>query len=247
MNGFETCTAIDFGIIYAYVIIMALMDYRASFTEEDLKFVVQTLDRSLGQTASLESLVQDHDTLEAILEHDVLHAALIDNVGCLQVSPTFYFYVLTGNVLRRAGIRNRTLCRYLTSILVTFSKMHSMEPVENDSHGKNFPYISDLLIALEKASSSRAFHLQVFTGNYALFISGMFLERVEAHARRHGAPGIGFYEGVGMQSFHLAAHHPRVHDPQLVTLYEELGDEFHRVRLALNEMSEKRMHFHDAA
>lgn len=239
---------IDFGTFYAYIIMMAIVDCRVRFTAEDLNFVVQTLARSAHERVSLESLINDHNMLETILDHDVLHTALIDRVGCLQVSPTFYFYVLTGNVLHRAGIRNRALCHYLTSLLVTFSKMQSMEPVENDGHGgKSFPYVSDLLIALERASSSRAFQLEVFLGNYTLFIGGMFLERVEAHARRRGAPGISFYEGIGRQSYQLASHHPRARETEMAVVYEELGEEFHTVRLALNEMAEKRMHFHDAA
>ena len=80
--------------------------------------------------------------------------------------------------------------------------------------------------------------------NYTLFLSGMFAERVHAHAERRGAPGISFYEAIGQSSYLSVARHPQAKRTEHHTIFEQLGNEFHHVRLALNNLAETLLHLH---
>jgi hypothetical protein len=63
------------------------------------------------------------------------------------------------------------------------------------------------LLALQKAAPTQAFSSPRTHRNYALFITGVFHERVEERSRR-GGPDVEFYEGVGAANYDAAAEHP---------------------------------------
>src|SRR5207302_1091624 len=67
-------------------------------------------------------------------------------------------------------------------------------------------YLSDMLIALSRATQDEAFLLRAHVGNYSLFISGIFHENTQRRSLR-GAPDIGFYENIGRRNYHLVASH----------------------------------------
>ena len=102
-------------------------------------------------------------------------------------------------------------------------------------------YVSDLLLALQKAPPSQAFFLRAHIGNYALFITGVFHDRVERRSRR-GGPDVEFYEGVGAANFDAASDHPVARQRALSGIYEELSERFHDIRVALNDTAERHLH-----
>ena len=113
----------------------------------------------------------------------------------LSISSQFYFYVLARHVLRQAGINDRKLCDYVASLLETFSRISGLQaPHLADERGQQ--YISDMLIALTRATPEQAFLLRAHVGNYSLFLSGIFHENTQRRSRR-GAPDLKFYEQVG--------------------------------------------------
>jgi hypothetical protein len=210
---------------------------RARFTAADFDFVVRTLARSQTDNVSLVDLLSDEATRDSVLDHPRLVDAILSNVSHLCISSQFYFYVLARHVLREAGIADRKLCDYVASLLETFSRANDLQaPHVNEESGRQ--YISDMLVALTRATSEQAFLLRAHVGNYSLFLSGIFHENTQRRSLR-GAPDVTFYERIGRTNYQLVASHATARRCELNDVYEELADRFRDVRLALNQLSDR--------
>jgi hypothetical protein len=210
---------------------------RARFTAADFDFVVRTLARSQTDNVSLVDLLSDEATRDSVLDHPQLVDAILSNVSHLCISSQFYFYVLARHVLREAGIADRKLCDYVASLLETFSRVNDLQaPHVNEESGRQ--YISDMLVALTRATSEQAFLLRAHVGNYSLFLSGIFHENTQRRSLR-GAPDVTFYERIGRTNYQLVASHATARRCELNDVYEELADRFRDVRLALNQLSDR--------
>jgi len=214
---------------------------RERFTAADFDFVVRTLARSPVDHVSLVELLSDAETRDSVLDHPRLVDAILSDIRHLYISSQFYFYVLARHVLRQAGIADRKLCDYVASLLETFSRMNGMQS-PHAAEKLERQYVSDMLIALTRATPEQAFLLRAHVGNYSLFISGIFHENTQRRSLR-GAPDIEFYERIGRTNYQLLASHATARRCELNDVYEGLSERFHEVRLALNQLSDQLLNF----
>jgi len=227
-----------FGIDVAHnSLSMIQANCRARFTAGDFDFVVRTLARSQSESVSLVDLLSDSETRDSVLDSPRLIQAILCNDAQLRISSQFYFYVLARYVLRDAGIRDRKLCDYVGSLLENFSRAHALQGPQADDESPR-QYLSDMLIALSRATQDEAFLLRAHVGNYSLFISGIFHENTQRRSLR-GAPDIGFYENIGRRNYHLLSSHATARRCELDDVYAELADRFRDVRLALNQLADR--------
>jgi hypothetical protein len=210
---------------------------RERFTAADFDFVVRTLARSRTDHVSLIELLSDSDTRDSVLDSPRLIEAILSNAGHLYISSHFYFYVLARHVLRDVGIVDRKLCDYVASLLETFSRVNGLQAPHLSGEGGR-QYVSDMLIALTRATPEQAFLLRAHVGNYSLFISGIFHENTK-HRSLRGAPDLAFYEQIGRTNYQLVSSHATARRCELSDVYEGLADRFHEVRLALNQLSNR--------
>jgi hypothetical protein len=216
---------------------------RARFTAADFQFIVRCLGRSETDKVSLVDLLSDPEARDAVLDNPRLVDAILSHTGQLSISSSFYFYVLARHVLQRAQIIDRKLCDYIASLLETFSRAGGLRPPHTEEEtGRQ--YISDLLIALTRATAEQSFLLRAHVGNYSLFVSGIFHENAQSRTRR-GAPDLEFYEKIGRTNFQLVAAHSTARRCELNEVYEELADRFHEVRVALNHLSDELINLDD--
>ena len=213
---------------------------RERLTASDFEFIAGTLGAGRNNSATLGELLTDSEMRDTILDSENLFQAVLQGDAQLRISPQCYFYILLRHVLKDRGIVNRETCDYLASLLETFSVTERMRAPGGAGHGTQ-QYVSDLLLALQKASHSQSFLLRAHIGNYTLFISGIFHDRVESRSRR-GGPDIQFFEGVGAANFQSAAAHSFARQHALSPVFEELSERFHDLRLALNETAERHLH-----
>ena len=218
---------------------------RARFTAADFDFIVCTLARSRSDSVSLVDLLSDSEIRDSILDHPKLVEMILNNAGQLRISSQFYFYVLARHVLKQAGIGDRKLCDYVGSLLETFSRANQLQSPDNiDHHGHE--YISDMLIALQRATPEQTFLLRAHVGNYSLFISGIFHENAQRRSLR-GAPDIEFYEQVGRTNYQVVSSHEAARRCELNDVFAGLAIRFHDVRLALNDLSDRLLHLDEDA
>jgi hypothetical protein len=169
--------------------------------------------------------------------------AILSNCGHLRISSQFYFYVLARHVLQRGGIGDRKLCDYVASLLETFSRTNRLQMSDKTDHRAQ-QHISDMLIALTRATPEQTFLLRAHIGNYSLFISGIFHENTHSRSLR-GGPDMKFYEQVGRTNFELVASHATARHCELDDVFEELADRFREVRIALNQLSDQLLNLDD--
>ncbi len=216
---------------------------RAQFTADDFTFVVRVLARSPRDEVSLVSLLSDEAERDAILDHEMIYQSVVDGAGCLRVSSAFYFYILTRRVLRRVSLEERALTDYVAAVLLAFSRTSQLTaPGQEETMSRNFAYVSDLVRQLSQCRPEQSYLLRTHLANYALFLSGIFAERVQAHAERRGAPGMSFYEAIGQSSYLHVARHPQARRTEMGQIFELLGNEFRRVRVALNDLTDTLLH-----
>jgi len=191
--------------------------------------------------------LSDIETRDSILDHPRLVDAILNHCGHLRISSQFYFYVLARHVLQQGGIGDRKLCDYVASLLETFSRASRLQISDETQHLAE-QYISDILIALNRATPEQAFLLRAHIGNYSLFISGIFHPAVAGQRRSlRGGPDIEFYEQVGRTSYQLVASHAVARRCELDDVFEGLADRFRDVRLALNQLSDQLLNLDDDA
>lgn len=213
---------------------------RAQFTETDFRFVSQSLGLSREDDPhlkALEKLLADPQERDAVLDENALYEALVDHPHFLTVSHYFYFYILVRHVLLRMGIDDREVADYLGAMLAAFARAERLNhPVEG---GRSMEYLFEMLEALDQSDDTTRFMIRSHMGNYALFMVGMFPDRIRERCQRQGAPHIAFYEELGRNSFKAASHHRLAQQYDLGHIYETLGETFRQARQALNDMSER--------
>ena len=218
---------------------------RARFTGADFDFIVRTLARSQTDQVSLVDLLSDVDTRDSILDHPRLVDAILNHCGHLRISSQFYFYVLARHVLQQAGIGDRKLSDYVGSLLETFSRTSLLRSPHVSGESVH-QYISDMLIALQRATAAEAFLLRAHVGNYSLFVSGIFPENTQKRSLR-GGPDVRFYEQVGRANYQLVSSHAAARRCELNDVFEGLADRFRDIRLALNRLSDQLLNLDDDA
>jgi hypothetical protein len=219
---------------------------RARFTAADFDFIVRTLSRSRSDQVSLVDLLSDAETRDAILDHPRLVETILNHCGQLRISSQFYFYVLARHVLQQGGIGDRKLCDYVASLLESFSRASRLRLCD-ETHQLAEQYISDVLLALNRATPEQAFLLRAHIGNYSLFISGIFHPAVAGQRSLRGGPDIAFYEQIGRTNYQLVASHAVARRCELDDVFERLADRFRDVRLALNQLSDRLLNLDEDA
>lgn len=215
---------------------------RTRFTADDFDFIVRTLGRSRDNAVALSELLSDANARDAVLDHQLLVQAILEQPAHLAISPQLYFYVLTRHVLKETGINDLKIADYIASLLEAFSRTARMKsPCEG---GNPVEYVSDMLLALRDASPAQSFLLRAHVGNFSLFISGIFHENVHCRSQR-GAPDFSFYEDIGSMNYRVVSTHAVARSCELSDIYEALAEKFRDIRLALNRLSESLLNLDD--
>lgn len=211
---------------------------RLQFTAADIDFILSVVGRKKGDAPILTSLLADSDTRDLILDDDALFHALLEQRGCLRVSPHLYFYVLVRRVLRRAGLDDRPVADYVAELLTEFSREERAACV---TPGQPAPlrYFFDMLAALENADDRTAFYIRAHIGNHSLFLSGVFPGRIHHRTERTGAPGLRYYQELGRASYRVASHHRLAARYELAEVFDILAERFEPARQALNDLADR--------
>lgn len=213
---------------------------RAQFTPADYDFVgsILTLPDREDKTQRIFRLCKDPESMDIMLDNPRLFRALLDLRSCLTVSMHFYFYVLVRHALLREEIHEREVADYVAEVLAEFAFLSRLRN-PNPEESQPLDYLFEMVVALERMEESERFAMQTHIGNYALFLSGLFPNRLQHRVQRRGAPGFRFYEDLGSAHFRMAGNHFLARKLDMVSIYTTLGQAFHVTRLALNHLSEK--------
>lgn len=211
---------------------------RAQFAAGDIEFIVSVLGRRIGNADCLIKLLADEEARDLILDDEALLGALLERGGCLRVSTRFYFYILVRQMLLRSGIRDRAVADYISEMLTEFARTERTRCV---IPGQDNPleYFFEMLAALQAADERAGFLLRLHIGNYSLFLSGVFPERIRFRAEVRGFPDMKYYEGLGREQYRLASDHRLAQRYELAGVLNTLSERFETARRALNDIADR--------
>jgi hypothetical protein len=218
---------------------------RVQFAAEDVDFIQGVLGRKRGDTECLVTLLSDEQSRDLILDNEALLQALLERRGCLRVSSRFYFYILVRNVFRRAGIADRAVADYVAEVLAEFARAERARCLV-PGQPEPLDYFFEMLAALRTVDERTGFFLRAHIGNYSLFLSGVFPDRLRFRAEKRGAPGMKYYSAVGQAQYGAARDHPLARRYELAGIFNTLSERFETSRLALNDMADRLLFMGDS-
>jgi hypothetical protein len=98
-------------------------------------------------------------------------------------------------------------------------------------------YLVDILADLSASRGDRSFKVSVHLGNYAIWLSGLFPERIAARRIRRGGPDLRYYESLGGRGYAEASEHRLAEQRGLDQVLRTAADRVHDIRVALNRVS----------
>jgi hypothetical protein len=179
---------------------------RVQFGAEDIDFILSVLGPRIGTSQCLIKLLGEEESRDLILDDEALFHALLERRGCLRVSTRFYFYILVRQVFRRSDIHDRAVADYVAEVLTEFSRT---ERGRYAVPGQTLPldYFIEMLAALQTADDRTRSFLRVHIGNYSLFLSGVFPDRIRFRAEGRGSPDKKYSEALGPTHYRVASDH----------------------------------------
>jgi hypothetical protein len=211
---------------------------RVQFAAEDVDFILSVLGGRLGDAACLVQLLADESSRDVILDDEALFHALLERRGCLRVSSRFYFYILVRQVFRRSGIDDRAVADYVAEVLADFARAERARCVVPGGPTP-LDYFFEMLAALQTADARTSFFIRAHIGNYSLFLSGVFPERIRFRAEARGFPGVKYYDALGRTHYRAASDHRLAQRYEVAEIFQTLADRFETTRLALNDMADR--------
>ena len=211
---------------------------RAQFAAEDIDFILSVLGPKIGTAECLVKLLADEESRALILDDEALLHALLERRGCLRVSSRFYFYILVRQVLRRSDIKDRAVADYVAEVLAEFSRAERSRCVV-PGQAAPLDYFFEMLTALQTADDRTSFLIRVHIGNYSLFLSGVFPDRIRLRAETRGFPDLRYYEGLGRTQYRVASDHRLAQRYEVAQIFSTLAERFETTRLALNDIADR--------
>jgi hypothetical protein len=211
---------------------------RVQFAAQDMDFILSILGQKVGTADCLIKLLSDEETRDLILDDEALFHALLEKRGCLQVSSHFYFYILVRNVFRRSGIEDRAVADYVAEVLAEFARAEQARCVV-PGQSNPLDYFFEMLTALQKADERTSFYIRAHIGNYSLFLSGVFPDRIRFRAEARGFPDVKYYDALGRAQFRAASDHKLAQRYELAPIFNTLADRFETTRAALNDIADR--------
>ena len=216
---------------------MILPTIRASLSRSDAQRLVQLLGRSDPELAEAASLRLEESGIGSLLDDPRVQNALLTDTD-VSIAPPVIFYVLVRQALLEGGIDDESTSDYVASMLVSFGRAGRAYQISNEEDVE-FHYLTDMISELRSAEGRRRFLLRVHLGDFALWMSGLFPDYLEARTRRKGAPPISYFEEWGATGYRNASESIEAGELGINTVLSGVATQFSAVRTALNRISDR--------
>lgn len=215
-------------------------DVRARLGRRDAQLALRLLARGDGDAYAHWEHVLSDAGFDAILDDPALPGALCARDAGAEASLPLFCYVVVRHALRAAGEGDRRLADYLASLVLHFGLRDRARRVA-DADDEVYTSLAELLAASDGAADGdprRAFLVRAHLGNYALWMSGLFPDHVEARRWRRGGPDLDYFEAMGRRGFRMAADHRLAAEYGMAALFAAAAERFAVLRVALCAVSD---------
>ena len=217
---------------------MILANIRQRLTRDDAQLALRLVSRgSASEYSAAEDALRRHG-VDALLDDPRLATALVECRQAAHASLPLFAYVVVRHALQRVQEHDRGISDYVASILVHFAMRDNAHRI-SASDDEVYDTVAALLAEVDHGDATRRFLVQTHLGNYALWLGGLFPDRVEERRSRRGGPDLEYYDEMGQRGFALAAQHRLAKQYGMEALFEAAAERFPRIRAALNEVSDR--------
>ncbi len=216
---------------------MILPNVRASFGRTEAGAVLGLLARGDADAHEAQEQRLRSEGFDVLLDDPRTLNALLSANTPASVPPGLVYYVLVRHALLEVGVTQRTLADYVAALLVEFGTRDRAHRVAEGE--ARFDYLVDIVAALDTARGRHAFLLQAHLGNFALWVSGLFPDRIVARVHRRGAPGLEYYEELGASGFRMAAGAREAGRYGLDGVLRACAETFPELRVGLNRIADR--------
>lgn len=210
---------------------------RSSFGRGEALHLVELIGRSDPELHRAAKERLEEDGLDGLLDDPRVLNALLTDEG-VKSRPEIVFYVMVRQCMLERGVDDTVAADYVASLLVAFGQSRRAYRISQDGE-EEYGYIVDLMTRLREARGREAFLLRAHMGNFALWLSGLFPDFLEARTRRRGAPPISYYEQMGSTGYMMASRSPEAEALGLEGALDAVARHFSGVRSALNRVSDR--------
>lgn len=223
---------------------MILANARQRLTRDDAQLALRLVARGSTRDYDDAEVRLRERGVDALLDDPRLLAGLLAARQGAHASLPLFAYVVVRHALRDAGADDRTMADYVASVLLHFGVRDRAQRIA-DTDDEVYHTFSDLLADADDsddrgtAGATRAFLVRTHLGNYALWLSGLFPDRVEHRHWRRGGPDLDYVEDMGRRGFTLAARHRLANQYGLDELFAAMAERFGVMRVALNRVSDR--------
>ena len=222
---------------------MILPTIRASLSRGDAQQLVRLLGRSDPELAEGARLRLEENGVGSLLDDPRVRNALLTDPD-VSVPPPLIFYVLVRQALLEGGVDDENTSDYVASMLVSFGRARRAYRISSGDDNE-FHYLTDMIAEPRSADGRRRFLLSVHMGNFALWMSGLFPDYLEARTRRKGAPPLSYFEELGATGYFGASESLEAGELGMDSVLRGVALQFSTVRSALNRISDR--HFWPAS
>lgn len=216
---------------------MILPDVRDSFGRGEAARLVHMLAER-GEDAEEWHRTLAERGIDPLLDHPVLATAILDDSGVSTLPLEVVSYVILRRCLLDAGVGDRLLADYVTSLFLHFGATGRAQRIA-DYDDREYGYLVDIVEDMTGAEGRRAFLLRAHLGNLSLWLSGLFPDWIDHRVHRRGGPGLDYYEKMGQTGFSLAADDPHARHQSLDRMFRAAAGHFVPMRRALNGFADR--------
>jgi hypothetical protein len=215
-----------------------LANIRQQLTRGDAQLALRLVSRgSESAFASAEERLRRYG-LDALLDDPRLPEALAECRQAAHASLPLFAYVVVRHALREVQEHDRGISDYVASILVHFAMRDNAHRI-GGADDEVYDTMAALLAHVDHGDATRRFLVRAHMGNYALWLAGLFPDRLEERRSRRGGPDLDYYDEMGQRGFALAARHRLAKQYGMESLFEAASERFPRIRAALNDVSDR--------
>lgn len=216
---------------------MIVANVRHRLTRQDAQVAIRLVARDSGAAQdAAEAALRDRG-LDALLDDPRLLEGLVRTPAGASASLPLFCYVVVRHALRAHGTDDRRLADYVAAVVEAFAWRDRAQRVAA-SDDERYDTLAALARDAEHGDPRRTFLVRLHLGNYALWLSGCFPDRIEAQHHRRGGPDLDYYDALGAKGFAMAAEHRLAHEHGLDALLTEVARRFPVLRVALNAVSD---------
>ena len=211
-------------------------------TAADISFIQNILCDKPGDAEGILYLLADLDCADSIIDNPKLLSALEEGKNQVSVSLQFYFYIILRALFLKNDITETDPPKYISKVLsdhLTDNKLSAPYCTID----QKIEYGIDLLSCLQKANRFQQYELHAYAANHFMFLTGCLAPFIRKRKKYRGAPGVRYYEQIGIYSFKSASFHPLAKEMDLEKTYQSMAKNFRKNRQILNYFSDQFLHW----